>query len=242
MLVLDGCVQQSLAPNINSAVARVLDRLGISLLRESRARCCGALPLHLSAGEAARDFMRRNIDAWWPLVMSDVEAIVMTASGCGVTVRDYATYLADDPAYARKAEQVASKVRDVAEIVADEMAGLADWEATTVNRDVVFHSPCSLQHGQQLRGVVESILSTVGYRLHQFADAHLCCGSAGTYSLLQSEMADALRKNKLAALQATDASCIVTANIGCQVHLASEAEVPVRHWIELLDRQDEPAR
>ena len=236
MLVLDGCVQQSLAPNINSAVARVL---GISLLRESRAHCCGALPLHLSAGEAARDFMRRNIDAWWPLVMSDVEAIVMTASGCGVTVRDYATYLADDPAYARKAEQVASKVRDVAEIVADEMAALADWEANTVNRDVVFHSPCSLQHGQQLRGVVESILSTVGYRLHQFADAHLCCGSAGTYSLLQSEMADALRKNKLAALQATDANCIVTANIGCQVHLASEAEVPVRHWIELLDRQDE---
>ena len=239
MLVLDGCVQQSLAPNINSAVARVFDRLGISLLRESRAHCCGALPLHLSAGEAARDFMRRNIDAWWPLVMSDVEAIVMTASGCGVTVRDYATYLADDPAYARKAEQVASKVRDVAEIVADEMAALADWEANTVNRDVVFHSPCSLQHGQQLRGVVESILSTVGYRLHQFADAHLCCGSAGTYSLLQSEMADALRKNKLAALQATDANCIVTANIGCQVHLASEAEVPVRHWIELLDRQDE---
>lgn len=239
MLVLDGCVQQSLAPNINSAVARVLDRLGISLLRESRAHCCGALPLHLSAGEAARDFMRRNIDAWWPLVMSDVEAIVMTASGCGVTVRDYATYLADDPAYARKAEQVASKVRDVAEIVADEMAALADWEANTVNRDVVFHSPCSLQHGQQLRGVVESILSTVGYRLHQFADAHLCCGSAGTYSLLQSEMADALRKNKLAALQATDANCIVTANIGCQVHLASEAKVPVRHWIELLDRQDE---
>ena len=241
MLVLDGCVQQSLAPNINSAVARVLDRLGISLLRESRAHCCGALPLHLSAGEAARDFMRRNIDAWWPLVMSDVEAIVMTASGCGVTVRDYVTYLADDPAYARKAEQVASKVRDVAEIVADEMAALADWEANTVNRDVVFHSPCSLQHGQQLRGVVESILSTVGYRLHQFADAHLCCGSAGTYSLLQSEMADALRKNKLAALQATDANCIVTANIGCQVHLASEAEVPVRHWIELLDRQDEPS-
>ena len=239
MLVLDGCVQHSLAPNVNSAVARVLDRLGISLLRESRAHCCGALPLHLSAGEAARDFMRRNIDAWWPLVMSDVEAIVMTASGCGVTVRDYATYLADDPAYARKAEQVASKVRDVGEIVADEMAALADWEANTVNRDVVFHSPCSLQHGQQLRGVVESILSTVGYRLHQFADAHLCCGSAGTYSLLQSEMADALRKNKLAALQATDANCIVTANIGCQVHLASEAEVPVRHWIELLDRQDE---
>ena len=115
-------------------------------------------------------------------------------------------------------------------------------EAITVNRDIVFHSPCSLQHGQQLRGVVESILSTVGYRLHQFADAHLCCGSAGTYSLLQSEMADALRKNKLAALEATDASCIVTANIGCQVHLASEAEVPVRHWIELLDRQDEPPR
>ena len=236
MLVLDGCVQPSLAPNINSAVARVFDRLGISLLRESRAHCCGALPLHLSAGEAARDFMRRNIDAWWPLVMSDVEAIVMTASGCGVTVRDYATYLADDPAYARKAEQVALKVRDVAEVVADEMVSLADWEGINGNRDVVFHPPCSLQHGQQVRGMVESILSTVGYRLHQFPDAHICCGSAGTYSLLQSELADALRKNKLAALQATDASCIVTANIGCQVHLASEAEVPVCHWIELLDR------
>ena len=236
MLVLDGCVQPSLAPNINSAVARVFDRLGISLLRESRAHCCGAVPLHLSAGEAARDFMRRNIDAWWPLVMSDVEAIVMTASGCGVTVRDYPTYLADDPAYARKAEQVALKVRDVAEVVADEMGSLADWEGINGNRDVVFHPPCSLQHGQQVRGMVESILSTVGYRLHQFPDAHICCGSAGTDSLLQSELADALRKNKLAALQATDASCIVTANIGCQVHLASEAEVPVCHWIELLDR------
>ena len=127
-------------------------------------------------------------------------------------------------------------MRDVAEVVADEMGSLADWEGINGNRDVVFHPPCSLQHGQQVRGMVESILATVGYRLHQFPDAHICCGSAGTYSLLQSEMADALRKNKLAALQATDASCIVTANIGCQVHLASEAGVPVCHWIELLDR------
>ena len=235
MLVLDGCVQQSLCPNINSSAARVLDKFCISLIREPAAQCCGAIPLHLSATEAARGFMRRNIDAWWPHIENGIEAIVMTASGCGVTVRDYAALLAEDPNYAAKAARVASLTRDLSEIVAAEPVGSLKSGLNNKVRDIVFHPPCTLQHGQQLRGVVERILSDCGFDVHPLKEAHLCCGSAGTYALLQKDIADSLRKQKLAALHATDAKCIVTANIGCQAHLAQGSKLPVRHWIELLD-------
>jgi len=233
MLVLDGCVQPAVAPATNAAAARVLDRLGVSLIRATGAGCCGALSHHLSVHEEALDFMRRNIDAWWPHVEAGAEAIVMTASGCGAVVKDYGALLHDDPAYAAKAAHISALTKDLGEILASE-----ELDLLAVNgggRKVAFHSPCTLQHGQKIDGVVESLLRRCGYQLTAVADAHLCCGSAGTYSILQPQLSQQLLANKLAALQAGAPDIIVTANIGCQMHLQSGAAVQVRHWVELLD-------
>lgn len=233
MLVLDGCVQPAAAPNTNAAAARVLDKLGISLIRAVDAGCCGALSHHLSAHDEALNFMRRNIDAWWPHVEAGVEAIVMTASGCGVVVKDYGALLHDDPIYAAKAARLSTLTKDLGEILAGEQV-----ETLAVNgrgRKVAFHAPCTLQHGQQVNGVVENLLRRCGYQLAAVADGHLCCGSAGTYSILQPELSQQLLANKLTALQAGAPDLIVTANIGCQLHLQSGAAVQVRHWVELLD-------
>ena len=228
MLALAGCVQSSLAPSINAAAARVLDRAGISLIEVPGAGCCGALRFHLNYQEEGRDDMRALIDAWWPLVeRGEVEAIVMTASGCGVTVRDYAHILAEDPAYRDKAARISALTKDLCEV-------LPVQEGKAKDR-VAFHSPCTLQHGQQIRGRVEALLTAAGYELTPVNDAHLCCGSAGTYSLLHSQIAGELRSRKLASLQAGGAAQIATANIGCLAHLQSASELPVRHWIELLD-------
>lgn len=233
MLVLDGCVQPAAAPNTNAAAARVLDKLGISLIRAVDAGCCGALSHHLSAHDEALNFMRRNIDAWWPHVEAGAEAIVMTASGCGAVVKDYGALLHDDPIYAAKAARISALTKDLGEILAGEKV-----ETLTVNgrgRKVAFHAPCTLQHGQQVNGVVEDLLRRCGYQLAAVADGHLCCGSAGTYSILQPELSQQLLANKLTALQAGAPDLIVTANIGCQLHLQSGAAVQVRHWVELLD-------
>jgi len=233
MLVLDGCVQPAAAPATNAAAARVLDRLGVSLIRATGAGCCGALSHHLSAHEEALDFMRRNIDAWWPHVETGAEAIVMTASGCGAVVKDYGALLHDDPAYAAKAAHISALTKDLGEILAGE-----ELDLLAVNgggRKVAFHSPCTLQHGQKVNGVVEGLLRRCGYQLTVVADAHLCCGSAGTYSILQPQLSQQLLADKLAALQAGAPDIIVTANIGCQMHLQSGAAVQVRHWVELLD-------
>jgi len=237
MLALAGCVQPALAPNINAAMARLLDRLGIELFEESKAACCGAVRFHLNDQASARDDMRRNIDAWWPHVEAGVEAIVVTASGCGVQVRDYGHALADDPAYADKAARVAALCRDPSEIIAAEAARLlALLGAATAERGkVAFHSPCTLQHGLKIRGSVEAFLAAAGFTLTPVADAHLCCGSAGTYSVLQPELAGRLRHNKLAALNAGAPQVIATANIGCLTHLQAGSPLPVRHWIELVD-------
>ena len=232
MLVLDGCVQPAIAPRINAAAARVLDRLGISLLRVARAGCCGALSLHLDAQDEALAFARRNIDAWWPLLEQGAEAIVMTASGCGVMVKDYAQLLRDDAAYAAKAARVSAATKDLAEILAVEGRSLAPQAG---GPRVAFQCPCTLQHGQKLGGVVEGLLLRAGCELVPVADAHLCCGSAGTYSLLQPELSQRLRDDKLRALQAGRPGFIATANIGCLNHLQARSEVPVLHWIELLD-------
>jgi glycolate oxidase iron-sulfur subunit len=225
-------VQPATSPATNLAAARVLDRLGIQLLRATGAGCCGALSHHLAAGDEALDFMRRNIDAWWPHIEQGAEAIVMTASGCGVMVKDYGDLLAHDPAYADKARQVAALTRDLSEVLAGE-----DLAALRRDRSVrvAFHPPCTLQHGQQVNGVVERILSAAGHNLVPVTDAHLCCGSAGTYSLLQAGLSQQLLRNKLDHLQAHAPEVIATANIGCQMHLATRAGVPVKHWIELLD-------
>ncbi len=228
MLVLAGCVQPALAPAINAVAARVLDRAGISLIEAQGAGCCGALRFHLNEQEAGRDDMRALIDIWWPLIeRGEIEAIVMTASGCGATVREYGHSLRHDPAYREKAAKVSAMTRDLSEIV--------EPRPMTKTGRVAFQSPCSLQHGQQIRGKVEALLQTAGYELAPVADGHLCCGSAGTYSILQAELSGKLRDRKLAALAAGGPAAIATANIGCLTHLQAGTSTPVKHWIELLE-------
>ena len=235
MLVLRGCVQPALAPSINAAAARVLDRMGISLIETPGAGCCGAVRFHLNDQEAGRNDMRALIDAWWPTIeRGEVEAIVMSASGCGVTVKDYAHTLAGDPQYRDKAARISALTRDLCEVVEP------DKIQSVKSGTVAFQSPCTLQHGQQIRGRVETLLGSAGYELVPVDDAHLCCGSAGTYSLLQPQIAGELRRRKLQALQANAPDLIATANIGCLAHLQGAAQRPVRHWIELLDVESPP--
>lgn len=236
MLTLAGCVQPGLAPDINAATARVLDRLGISLIEAPRAGCCGAVRGHLDAIEGARDDARRNIDAWWPLIEDGVEAIVMTASGCGAFVREYEHLLQHDAGYAQKAARVAAMSRDLSEILADESAALAKViTARPTEEHVAFHAPCTLQHAQKIVGKVESVLVNAGYSVVPVKDSHLCCGSAGTYSILQPEISSQLRDNKLAALNELAPDHLATANIGCLMHLQSASDKPVNHWISLVE-------
>ena len=238
MLILEGCVQPSLAPSIDSAMARVLDRIDISAESVAGGGCCGALPFHLNDHDEARELARRNIDAWWPRIAQGAEAIVVTASGCGVMVKDYGHLLAADPAYAKKAARVAELAKDPVEVIGDEWKRVAPRVAMDLgSQRIAFHSPCTLQHGLHLRGRVEELLRAIGHELMPVADAHLCCGSAGTYSILQPELASQRRRNPLAALEADRPNVIATANDGCQVHLASGTSRPVRHWIELLDER-----
>ena len=237
MLVLEGCAQPAMSPNINSATARVLDALGVQLLSAPRVGCCGALRFHLNDQEAALDDMRRNIDAWWPHVDDgSVEAIVMTASGCGVTVKEYGHLLEHDGAYAGKARRISELTRDLSEIMPEFEAELARRIGGRIQERVAYHPPCTLQHGQQIRGKVEGVLRAVGVDVKLCSDSHLCCGSAGTYSILQPELALQLRDRKLANLEATGAQAIVSANVGCVAHLQSGTATPVQHWIELIDR------
>src|SRR5712692_9850622 len=231
MLALAGCVQPALAPSINASAARVLDRAGSSLIEAPNAGCCGGIRFHLNYQEDGRDDMRALIDAWWPAVESGgAEAIVVTASGCGVTVKDYGHLLAEDPQYRDKAARISSITRDLCEVITPDMVSTSAGRGT-----VAFQSPCTLQHGQQLRGRVEALLAHAGYTLQPVNDAHLCCGSAGTYSLLQPAISRELRGRKLAALEAGRPDVIATANIGCLTHLQGGTATPVRHWIELLD-------
>ncbi|MBZ0070974.1 MAG: glycolate oxidase subunit GlcF [Thiohalobacteraceae bacterium] len=233
MLVLAGCAQASTTPNTNAAAARVLDRLGISLVVAPAAGCCGALSHHLSATAEAHAFIRRNIDAWWPYVEDGIEAIVTTASGCGVMVKDYGVLLAHDAPYAGKAARISALTRDLGEVLgAEELLPLLQQRQP---RRIAFHAPCTLQHGQRLAGTVEGILTRLGFELTEVRDSHLCCGSAGTYSLLQPALSTRLRDDKLAHLERPGPELIATANVGCQLHLQGAARVPVRHWIELLD-------
>lgn len=231
MLVLDGCVQPAIAPSINAATAQVLAKLGISLVRPEGGGCCGAVSYHLAAHDEGKDFMRRSIDAWWPYIEQGAEAIVITASGCGAMVKDYEQILKHDPAYAEKAEKVSALAKDISEILANE--NLAPFRLSTP-RKIAFQSPCSLQHGQKLSGVVEGLLTDLGFELTPVEQPHLCCGSAGTYSILQPELSQKLLVNKLQALETGEPELIATANIGCLTHLQTQANVPVRHWVELL--------
>ncbi|SMP67940.1 glycolate oxidase subunit GlcF [Noviherbaspirillum suwonense] len=237
MLLLDGCVQPTMSPNINAATARVLDALGVQLIVAPRAGCCGAIRHHLNDHDAARDDMRRNIDAWWPHVEAGAEAIVMTASGCGATVKEYGHLLEQDAAYAAKARRISELTLDLSEVMPAFEAELLDkLRGKAVDKRVAWHPPCTLQHGQKIRGNVEGLLRAIGVDVQLCADSHLCCGSAGTYSVLQPALSYALRDQKLANLNATDAEMIVSANIGCITHLQSGTATPVGHWIELVDQ------
>jgi glycolate oxidase iron-sulfur subunit len=235
MLILDGCVQPALSPNINAATARVLDKLGIQLINLSSVNCCGAIDHHLNAHDAALQKIKHNIDAWWTQIETGCEAIVITASGCGAMVKDYGHLLKHDVDYAKKAARISSLCRDLSEIITAESAKLSQLLQPAQREKIAFHAPCTLQHGQKIVGVIERLLSAAGFELSAVNDAHLCCGSAGTYSILQPKLSQQLRDNKLAALQNSAPKTIVTANIGCLTHLQSGADVPVRHWIELID-------
>jgi glycolate oxidase iron-sulfur subunit len=242
MLVLAGCVQPALSPDINAASARVLDKLGISLIEAPGAGCCGAVRYHLNAQEDGLDDMRALIDAWWPYVEAAdaVEGIVMTSSGCGTTVKEYGHLLAHDLAYAVKAERIGAMTRDISEVIAGELERLMPLlaaEKSSAASKLALQLPCSLQHGQQVKGVIERILLAAGFELTPVADSHLCCGSAGTYSILQPELAAKLKANKLAALHAGSPQAIVGANLGCLSHLQSGTALPLEHWIVALERR-----
>jgi glycolate oxidase iron-sulfur subunit len=232
VLMLEGCVQPSLSPNTNAAAARVLDRLGISVTPASEAGCCGAVDYHLDAQAAGLDRARRNIDAWWPSIEKGAEAIVQTASGCGAFIKDYGHLLSADPGYAEKAKKVSALARDLVEVLRDEPLEKLGVQS---GQRLAFHCPCTLQHAQKLGGAVEAILTSLGFNLTAVPDSHLCCGSAGTYSITQPELSRQLRDNKLNALESGHPEVIVTANIGCQSHLDGAGRTPVRHWIELVE-------
>jgi glycolate oxidase iron-sulfur subunit len=230
MLLPRGCVQPALAPQIDAATARVLDALKIQAVIP-KAACCGALRRHL--GEDALDDIRRTIDSWWPHIESGVEAIVMNASGCGAMVKEYAFLLRNDSVYAAKAARIAELTRDLAELLPEHLEQLAQHVGRRAER-VVFHAPCTLQHAQKVCGAVEKILEALGAVVLPFADSHLCCGSAGTYSILQPALAAQLRDRKLEALHATRPDVILSANVGCIIYLGAAAGIPVRHWIEWI--------
>lgn len=242
MLMLEGCVQPAMMPNINSATARVLDAAGIQTVVAAKAGCCGAVKFHLNDQDGGKAEMRRNIDAWWPYVEGGIEALVMNASGCGVTVKEYGFILKDDPAYAEKAARISELTRDLSELLPVIAEALQTsrpelMEKITASAPrLAFHPPCTLQHGQQLRGGVEQHLGALGFDIKvSNNEAHLCCGSAGTYSVLQPEIAYQLRDRKLANLGEMAPEVIVSANIGCITHLQSGTATPVRHWVEVLD-------
>jgi glycolate oxidase iron-sulfur subunit len=210
----------------------VLDRLGISVIPAREAGCCGAVDYHLDAQASGLERARHNIDAWWPAITQGAEAIVQTASGCGAFIKDYGHLLRTDPAYAEKAKAVSALAKDLVEVLREEPLESFGIRA---NQRVAFHCPCTLQHAQKLGGAVESVLTRLGFDLTAVPDAHLCCGSAGTYSITQPALARSLRDNKLDALESGHPEIIATANIGCQIHLDGAGRTPVRHWIELVD-------
>ena len=238
VLMLAGCVQPAMAPNINSATARVLDATGISVVIPPSAGCCGGVKFHLNDQVGGMVEMRRNIDAWWPEIEAGVEAIVMNASGCGVSVKEYGHLLRDDPAYAAKAARVSALTRDLSELLPDLVPRLRErlLQKPNPKRVVAFHPPCTLQHGQKLKGGVETHLADLGFTVQVARnEAHLCCGSAGTYSVLNPGLATDLRDRKLGHLSELKPDVITSANIGCITHLQSGTDTPVRHWVEVLD-------
>lgn len=241
MIILQGCVQTATHPGIDAAAARVLDRRGISLVRLADGGCCGAVDHHLSAGEAARARMIRNLNAWWPAIEDGAEAIVSTSSACTSMLKDYGRLLGSDPEYGTRATRIAGMVRDISEVFASLPFTSGNAPAQGMGR-ISYHAPCSLQHALHAQDAVAAALIACGYELEPVRDAHQCCGAAGTYAILEPELSMQLRQEKITALQAGNPSAIATANIGCLMHLDHVAAVPVRHWIELVDEAERKAR
>lgn len=235
VLLLDGCVQDALAPNINLATRKVLNGFGIQWKSISKASCCGSASFHLDEVVSAKEQARATIDAWWPLVeKGGIEAILINASGCGLFVKEYVDLFASDKGYREKARHIASLAKDPSEFLVHE-----DWPRVITNVEggadrVAFHPPCTLQHGQKIKGVVEEIITRSGTQVLGFSDMHLCCGSAGTYSILQSAISSELKQRKISNIESVKPEVILTANIGCQSHLSTESSVPVRHWLEFV--------
>jgi glycolate oxidase iron-sulfur subunit len=240
VVLLEGCAQPVLAPDINPAAAQVLDRVGIAVLRARGAGCCGALSHHLSAHAEARAQMKRNVDALWPAVTAGAEAVVGTASACTAMLCDYGRLLQDDPQYAARAARISALARDISQLLAAERAALvaalggAAPAAAGAPRKVAFQAPCTLQHALKAGGLVEPLLSAAGFELTAVSDGHRCCGSAGTYSILQPQLAAQLLRAKVGALESGAPEVIATANVGCLAHLRGGTALPVRHWVELL--------
>ncbi len=232
VLMLEGCVQPAMEPPINPQTARLLDGLGLEVVRTPAVQCCGAVSQHLGAPHEAAGHMRRNIDAWWPHVEAGARAVVVNASGCGAQLIEYGHLLAHDPAYAEKARRISELTRDPVQLLEENAERLEP--AADAPRRIAFHTPCTLQHAMGLNGRVDALLRKVGFELTPVADPHICCGSAGTYSVLQPELAKRLRSDKLDKLHAGAPELIATANIGCLTHLAESTGTPVRHWVELL--------
>ena len=248
MLTLNGCVQPGMLPNINHATERVFNALGIRLISAPQVSCCGAIKLHLNDHDGGLNQVKQNIDAWWPIIenglekggVDKIEAIIMNASGCGVTVKDYGHLLKDDPEYAAQAKIISSLTKDISEIIPNHAEELVRLVGNNPKTGVIYHPPCTLQHGQQIRGQVEKVMQAIGIQVNLCEDSHLCCGSAGTYSILQSDLSNQLRSQKLENLlrasNTHQASSIVSGNVGCITQLQQD-DIPVRHWIELIDEQ-----
>ena len=236
MILPRGCVQPSLSPQTNQATVSVLEKLGITAIECDQDQCCGAIDFHMSDTGQARVFIRKNIDAWWPLVEAGAEAIVSPASGCGVMIKDYGYIMRDDRDYAEKAATISRITCDLCEVFGDEEKQALGKLIKENTETVVFQSPCTLQHGQKLAGRIERLLDDIGIPALPVRDGHQCCGSAGVYSLLQKPLSAQLRENKMKNLLAVKPDVILTANVGCQHHLQQSTDVPVMHWVEFVDR------
>lgn len=242
VLLLAGCVQPSLAPNINHVTKNVLSKLGIETVETKQKECCGAVDQHLAAQEAALQKIKNNIDSWYALLeINELENIISTASGCGVMVKDYPTLFEPFDPYYNKAVVISEKTKDIAEYLSDKLLSKDKLSEEYLSRlppqqtNISYHAPCTLQHGQKLPGLVEALLERLGYKVAPVTDSHLCCGSAGTYSIFQPKLSNQLKKNKIEHLTESKPDVIVTANIGCLMHLSQGTKIPVKHWIELLD-------
>jgi glycolate oxidase iron-sulfur subunit len=235
MILFAGCVQPLLLPETNGASTRILNRLGIETVASHGEVCCGAINHHMAVDDSGLNFIKNNIDAWWPYIEEGIEAIVISASGCGTMIKDYGYILRNDADYKDKAHQVSMMAKDIGEIIVAEEIETLRKMIKVNSRRIAFQNPCSLQHGQKIKDVTESLLKKLGYQIENIEDANQCCGSAGTYSLLQTELSEKLRRKKISTLETVKPDVIITANIGCQLHLQQATEIPVKHWIEILE-------